>query len=155
MKETNRLFLGRLWYIRGYKPGRGYITNSVENKFRIFYLTKSFFGGAYEKNAFKDIETGLCYPLDVDVISENFFVNTKEIVTLRDAFPTINFPAKLSERQLLEISNFFNQMQCEIYNEEETKKQEIEEKIACDIKTKVLKPGRYTVIDSIKNYFNV
>ena len=103
MIETNRLFFGRIWTIQDYLGNGVYNVKLIQKKFSLLYLTKhEFFIG--KNDAFKDIESGKYYSVDLnEVATEKFFINTKDIKSLVDIFPTVNFPPKLTKKQTLKI----------------------------------------------------
>lgn len=133
MIQTNNLYLAKLLGNDGSRFGYRY---EVDNKYRLFYLTKKRFFIDRE-DVFKDVETGKCYPLCFSYYSK-FYINTNNMISLRDAFPTVNFPTKLTKKQMLQISNLFNEMQCEEYNKKDSEIEKIELHTAAKIKTKVI-----------------
>ena len=140
MIETNRLFFGNFWTYKC-EPHldnpfvADYTYYRLENKYRLFYLPKK----VEIHPTCKEIETGICYPFSRNTYSPKIFIYERNIISLRDAFPTVNFPSKLTKKQVLSINELFNEMQCETYNKEETEQKKIELTTANEIKTRVLK----------------
>ena len=135
MLKTNRLFLAKL--LGGSLFGNRY---EVDDKYRLFYLTKKRFDGTLgREDVFEDVETKKYYPLGSPYHSR-FFIDTNAIISLRDFFPTVNFPNELTRKQLLAIDELLNEMQCETYNKEQTEKESIKLSTSDEIKTRVLKP---------------
>lgn len=138
MIETNQLFFGRIWCIQDYQGNSYYSVKLIEKCFRLLYLTKHKFY-VIKDDAFKDIESGKYYPVDLNACAfEKFFINTNDIKSIRDVFPSVNFPSKLTRNQALQISELFNKMQCESFNKDDEIKSEIKNNTINLMNTKVL-----------------
>ena len=118
MIETNKLFIGRIWIARE-SSVYSYNVYPLDQKYRIFYLTKHTFW-INKEDAFMDIESKLCYSIDNSCFhhGQRLFVNTKDLKSFRDAFPTTIFPLKLSKKQIMKMCEIFNEAQCNVINDE-------------------------------------
>ncbi len=133
MIETNRLYLGRIY-------GSELFDSSyyrIDNKYRMFYFVSHKFYISKE-DGFKEIESRKYYPTSFRV-SNNYFVPVDGVIPIRDFFPTVNFPSKLTKKQLTSLIYLSNKMQCETYNKDESEQEKIELATAEEIMKRVLK----------------